>query len=128
MVAAEHLQCFTGWTHTTLLCVFDALPDSLKGIGLRGDIEQTLIGFGILDDSFRLSIDRKNQRFLRFLELPHELPGIAAERRHRLNVFFDVKHMTSHCNDSTLKGANKPHCNNFSYHLDAAERGARRKM
>jgi hypothetical protein len=22
----------------------------------------------------------------------HELPRIAAERRHRLNVFFDVKH------------------------------------
>jgi len=36
--------------------------------------------------------------------------------------------MTSHCNDSTLKGVIKPHCNNFSYHLDAAERGDRRKM
>jgi hypothetical protein len=36
--------------------------------------------------------------------------------------------MTSHCNDSTLKGVNKPHCNNFSYHLDAVERSDRRKM
>src|SRR5205807_1349607 len=92
MVAAEHLQCLTGWTHTTLLYVFEALPDSLKSIGLCGNVEQALIGFGILNDRFRLSIDRKNQRFLRFLEVLHELPWIAAERRHRLNVFFDVKH------------------------------------
>jgi hypothetical protein len=36
--------------------------------------------------------------------------------------------MTSHCNDSTLKGVIKPHYNNFSYHLDAAERSDRRKI
>ena len=92
MVAAEHFQSFTRGTYTTLLCVFDALPNSLKCIGLRSDVEQALIGFGVLDDRFRLSIDRKNERFLRFLEMLHELPRIAAERRHRLNVFFDVKH------------------------------------
>src|ERR1700756_4526747 len=92
MVSAEHFQSFTRRTHTTLLYVFDALPDSLKSIGLRGNVEQALIGFGILHDRFRLSIDCKNQWFLRFLEVLHELPWIAAERRHRLNVFFDVKH------------------------------------
>src|SRR5438552_6362999 len=92
MVSAEHLQSFTRGTHTTLLCVFDALPDALKCVGLRGHVEQALIGFGILHDRLRLAIDRKNQRFLRFLEMLHELPWIAAERRHRLNVFFDVKH------------------------------------
>jgi len=36
--------------------------------------------------------------------------------------------MTSHCNDSTLKGVIKPHCNNSSYHLGAAERSDRRKI
>ncbi len=92
MVAAEHFQSLTRRTHTTLLYVFEALPDSFKRIGLCGNIEQALIGFGILHHRFRLSIDCKNQRFLRFLEVFHELPWIAAERRHRLNVFFDVKH------------------------------------
>src|SRR5207244_10905123 len=92
MVAPEHFQSFTRRTHTTLLYVFEALPDSLKRIGLCGNVEQALIGFRILHDRFRLPIDRKNQRFLRFLEMLHELPWIAAERRHRLNVFFDVKH------------------------------------
>lgn len=91
MIAAEGLQSLTRGAHTTLLYIFDALSDTLKCIGLCGDVEQALIGFGILDDCFRLSVDRKNQRFLRFLELLHELPRIAAERRHRLNVFFDVK-------------------------------------
>src|SRR5438270_12211056 len=90
MVAAEHFQSFARRTHTTLLCVFEALPDALKRISLRGDVEQALIGFGILHDRFRLSIDCKNQRFLRSLEVLHELPRIAPECRHSLNVFFDV--------------------------------------
>src|SRR5216684_1647236 len=92
MVAPKHLQCFTGGTHTTLLCVFEALPDALKCSGLCGDVEQALIGFRILHDRFRLSIDRKNQRLLRLFEMLHELPWIAPECGHRLNVFFDVKH------------------------------------
>src|SRR2546421_12421952 len=90
MVAAEHLQCFTRRTHTTLLYVFEALPDSLKRIGLCGNVEQALIGFGILHDRFRLSIDCKNQRFLRFLEGLHELPPIAPGCRHRLKLFFGI--------------------------------------
>src|SRR5258708_12139436 len=92
MVAPEHLQSFTRRTHTTLLYVFEALPDSLKCIGLRGNVEQALIGFRILHDRFRFSIDCKNQRFLRLLEMLHELPRIAPECRHRLNAFLDVKH------------------------------------
>jgi hypothetical protein len=120
MVAAEHLQCFAGGTHTTLLCVFDALADTLKCIGLRGDVEQALIGFGILHDRFCLSIDGKNQRFLRFLEMFHEFPTIAAERRHRLNVFFDVKHndLALH---STLKGV-KPSCGGLANDYRVARR------
>src|SRR5882762_9716635 len=92
MLAPEHFQSFTRRTHTPLLYVFEALPDSFKRIGLCGNVEQALIGFGILHDRFRFSIDRKNQRFLRLLEMLHELRRIAPECRHRLNVFFDVEH------------------------------------
>src|SRR5207245_7996965 len=35
--------------------------------------------------------------------------------------------VTSHCNARTLKGVIKPHYNNFSCRLDAAERSDRRK-
>src|ERR1700687_2381741 len=92
MVAPERFQSFTRRTHTTLLYILDALPDSLKCIGLRGDVEQALIGFGILHDRLRPSIDCKDQRFLRLLEVLHEFPRIAPECRHRLNVFLDVEH------------------------------------
>src|SRR6266478_1003631 len=92
MVAPEHLQSFTRRAYTTLLYVFKALPDSLKSIGLCGNVEQALIGFGILHDRFRFSIDCKNQRFLRLFEMLHELPRVAPECRHRLNVFFNVEH------------------------------------
>src|SRR2546429_6381397 len=40
MVAPEHFQSFTRRTHTTLLCVFDALPDSLERIGLCGNVDR----------------------------------------------------------------------------------------
>src|SRR5258708_33070973 len=84
MVEPEHFQSFTRRTHTTLLYVFDALPDSLKRTGLCHNVKQALIGFGILHNSFRLSIDCENQRFLRLFEMLHELPRIASECRHRL--------------------------------------------
>jgi hypothetical protein len=92
MVAPEHFKSFPRRTHTTLLYILNALPDSLSGICVGGDVKQTLIGFGILHDRFRLSIDCKNQGFLRPLEKLHELPRIAPECRHRLNIFFDVEH------------------------------------
>jgi hypothetical protein len=67
MVAPEHFKSFPRRTHTTLPYLLNALPDSLSGICVGGDVKQTLIGFGILYDCFRLSIDRKNQRFLSLL-------------------------------------------------------------
>ena len=92
MAAPEHFQSFTRRTHTTLLYVFDTLPDSLKRIGVCGNVEQALIGFGVLRDRFRFSVDGKHQRFLRLFEMLHELPWIAPECGHRLNGFFDVEH------------------------------------
>ena len=91
MVALERFQSFARRTHKKLLYVFDALPDSLKRIGLCGNVEQALIDFRILHDRFRFSIHCKNQRFLRLFEMLHELPWIAPECGHRLNVFLDVE-------------------------------------
>jgi len=64
MPAPEYFKSFPRRTHTTFLYILNALPDSLSGICVGGDVKQTLIGFGILHDRFRLSIDCKNQRFL----------------------------------------------------------------
>jgi hypothetical protein len=92
MFAAERFEGFARRTHTTPLDVLKALVDALTGVGLCGDIEETLIGFGVLQHRFGLAIDGKDQRPLRLLEMLHKLRWIPAKGRHCLNVFFDIEH------------------------------------
>jgi len=92
MVAPERLQSFARRKDTTLFYVFSALANSLECIGMRGKVEQALIGSGILHDCFCFAIDGEDQRFLGLFETLHELGWIAAEGCHRLNILFDVEH------------------------------------
>src|SRR6266849_2876276 len=92
MDAAEHFKSFARRTDAALFYVLKTLTDSLKRVGLRRDVEEALIGFGILQDRFRFAIDGENQRPLGFLETLHEFSRIAPECGHRLNVFLDVEH------------------------------------
>ncbi len=59
-MTTEHFQRFARRTQTVLLQVFSALPDSLTGIRLRRDVQQALIGFGVLHNRFCLAINCKN--------------------------------------------------------------------
>ena len=88
MVVAEHFQRFAGGSHTALFHVFETLTDAFECICLGCDIQEALIGFGILHDSFSFSVHCKNERLFRFFEMLHELRWIAPEGRHGLNVFF----------------------------------------
>src|SRR5713226_6221704 len=92
MDAAEHFKSFARRTDAALLYVLKPLPYSLDGIGLRRDVEQTLIGLSILHDRFRFAVNGKNQRPLGFLETFHEFSRIAPEGGHGLNVFLNVEH------------------------------------
>src|SRR6266567_4399605 len=92
MDAAEDFQSFPRRTDAALFYVLKPLADSLSGIGLRCDVEQALIGFGILDDRFRFAVNGENQRLLGFLEVLHELSRIAPECGHGLNIFLNVEH------------------------------------
>jgi hypothetical protein len=56
------------------------LPDSFLLIRPGGQVEETLIGFGVLYNSRRLPIHRKHHGALALLELFHEVAGLAAER------------------------------------------------
>ena len=105
MAAPEYFQCFARGTHTALLHVFQALADAFLFIRLRGDIQKSLIGFGILHDGFGLSADGENERFFRLLEMLHELRRIAAELRHGLNVFFISNMKAPRGYGSSFKGA-----------------------
>src|ERR1700683_147114 len=68
------------------------------------NIEQALIGFGILDNSRSFPFHRQNHGALTLLELFHEVAGTSAESSQRLNVLSDVQHRPAPF-DSTLLGA-----------------------
>jgi len=59
--------------------VLQALPDSLFGVSLRGDIEQVLVGRSVLHDGCGFSVYCEHHGTLAFLEVPHELARRAAE-------------------------------------------------
>ena len=60
MVAPEGFERFARGAHAALFQVFEGLADAFECIRLRGDIQEALIGFGILDYRFGLSTDREN--------------------------------------------------------------------
>jgi hypothetical protein len=62
-----------------LFHVLQTLTDAFLGIGAGGNVEQALIGCGVLHDGRRLSFHSKDDGTLRFFELLHEVAGRAAE-------------------------------------------------
>src|SRR5579864_1214988 len=61
---AEKVSC---WTHPSLLRILKALSDAFLGIGARGNVEQTLIGFGVLHNSRRFALHGEHHWALAFL-------------------------------------------------------------
>jgi hypothetical protein len=74
------------------LRILQALPDTFLYVGARCNVEQSLIGFGVLHNGRSLALHGKHYGALAFLELFHEIARPAPERRQRLNVTRDVKH------------------------------------
>ena len=105
--APEFLQSLTRRTHAALPYVFESLTYPFARIGLGGDVQKTLVSFGVLHNGLGFAVNRKNQWALRFLQVLHELSRIATESGHGLNVFFDVEHLGAPSSryNSTLKGA-----------------------
>lgn len=72
--------------------VFKALADAFPRIGGGGDIEQSLVGFGVLHNGRGFSVHRQNDWTFRLTQLLHEVPGLTAETREGLYVFRQVEH------------------------------------
>jgi hypothetical protein len=83
----------------------EALPDALVSVHMCGDIEQPLVGLGVLHNCSRFAFNRQDNRALAPLELLHKVARAAAKRSKRLNVFGDVEHKESNFNVSTFLGA-----------------------
>jgi hypothetical protein len=72
--------------------VIKALTDTFRGVGTGRNVEQALIGLGILHDSRCFALHRKHHGALALLELFHEVAGTSAEGCQRLDVLGDVQH------------------------------------
>src|SRR5579872_2377961 len=92
MESFEFVEELVGVAESSLTVVLKTLPDAFSCIGLCGDIEQSLIGLGVLHYGSRLAFDRQHHRALALPQLLHEVTGTAAERSQGLDVFGDVKH------------------------------------
>src|ERR1035437_2248016 len=67
-----------------------SLANPFASVGAGGDVEQPLIGSGILDDGLGFALHCQHHGPLAFLELLHEIPGAPAKSGERLNVLGDV--------------------------------------
>src|SRR5260370_22760321 len=83
----EHFTCRTG---ATVRYVFQTLPDAFGGTGVCRQVEQVLVGFGVLYDRGSLPVHRQDNGTLGLPEVLHYFRRMVAERGHRLNVFGDV--------------------------------------
>jgi hypothetical protein len=68
------------------------LTDRLLSIRAGRNVEQSLVGFGVLHYSRGLPVNCEHHGALGFLKVFHEVAGLAPEGRQRLEVFGDVKH------------------------------------
>src|SRR5260370_8560964 len=84
MGTTEHFQNFPRRPHASFLYIFKPLADSLSRVGLRGDVEEALIGFSILYDRFPFPIAGETERSLGVLETFHEFSPVPPHRAHTL--------------------------------------------
>src|SRR5882724_2917248 len=84
----EFLNRFVRRPFAAVFHVLQPLPDSFRLIGLRRNVQQSLVGLGVLHHRFCLPVYREDYRLLRFLELAQELRRVPPERRHCLNIFL----------------------------------------
>jgi hypothetical protein len=78
----------------TLLGLFETLANALACVGESGDIQETLVGLGVLDDGGSFALYGEHHRAFALLKLLHEIAGPAPKRGKRLNVFGYIEHGT----------------------------------
>jgi hypothetical protein len=72
--------------------VFRRAWTAFPRIGTRGDIQQVLVGLGILNHRSRLAVHGKHDRPLALLDLLHEIARPPSKGGQALNVLGDVQH------------------------------------
>lgn len=87
---AESVEDFARWARPALRNVVQALANPLAGVSLGGDIEEPLIGRGILNHQFRFAVDGKNHGTAGGLQPLYNIGRLPAKIRQRLNIVGGV--------------------------------------
>lgn len=66
--------------------LLQALADAFPWISLGGDIEQTLVGLGVLHNGCRLPLHRKHDRSFAFLQLLHKVALLVPQPLNRIQL------------------------------------------
>jgi len=93
MLSFEFGQEFAGGPQPSFPGVFQALSDALPRVGVRSEIEQTLVSSRILHNRRSLPVHRQHHGALALLKLFHERTRPAPEGRERLDVLCDIEHL-----------------------------------
>src|SRR5882724_6368511 len=70
--------------------VFETLTDAFLRASLGGEVEEALVGGGVLDDSFGFAVDGEDDGAAGLFEALHHFDGVVAEGGEGLDVFGDV--------------------------------------
>jgi hypothetical protein len=73
------VEKLTDWSCTAMCYVVEPLANTFLSIGARGNVEQTLIGFGVLHHGCCFAVNREHYRAFGLLELFHEVAGRPAK-------------------------------------------------
>jgi len=92
MSSPEIVEHLSDGSSPALSYVIKPLPNRLEYIRLRGNVQQPLIGFRILNDSSSFSLHSENHRPFTLLDLLHEVAGPAPKGGTGLNIVRNVKH------------------------------------
>src|ERR1700722_4047398 len=92
--------------------LLQSLANAFAGIGRRRDVEQSLVGPGVLDYSSGLALHREDHGALALAQLFEEVCRTAAKRGQRLDVLGQVDVEIAHDlpSSSTFLGAHRIPC------------------
>ncbi len=85
----EELGCGTAFSSVEF---FQSLTDALLDVGEGGEVEEALVGGGILEDGFRFAVDGEDDGALGGFELLEEIGGVVAKGGEGLGVLGGVDH------------------------------------
>jgi hypothetical protein len=92
MLPPDFREYLTRGPRAALRHFLKTLTDGLFHVSARGQIQQPLIGLGILDHRFGFTLYGQHYGTVALLELFHQLCGIAPETGQGVNILGDIEH------------------------------------